>query len=68
MTAQGFNVELREFPTGWRANFYPVGLAHSIVVGSAYELTPWREVQVAACAVLTRPRSAAGAEASDQTV
>src|SRR5207302_1267930 len=35
MIAQGFNVELKEFPDGWRANFYPVGIAHSVVTGSA---------------------------------
>jgi hypothetical protein len=62
MTAQGFNVELKEFPSGWRANFYPVGLAHSVVIGSAWEPTPWRAVQGAAWEALTRPRSAAGAQ------
>src|SRR2546425_12365243 len=45
MTAQGFNVELKEFPLGWRANFYPVGIAHSVVAGSAYEPTQWAAVQ-----------------------
>jgi hypothetical protein len=55
MTAQGFNVELKEFPDGWRANFYPVGIAHSIVAGSAYEPTPWRAVQRAAWEALMRP-------------
>jgi len=48
MTAQGFNLELKEFPEGWRANFYSVGIAHSVVLGSAYEPTPWRAVQAAA--------------------
>ena len=32
----------------WRATFYPVGIAHSIVAGSAYEPTPWRATQRAA--------------------
>ncbi len=41
MTRQGFNVEVRQFPEGWRANFYAAGLAHSVVVGSAWE-TPGR--------------------------
>ena len=36
MTAQGYNVELREYPVGWRANFYWTGTAHSVVVGSAW--------------------------------
>ncbi len=33
MHAQGFDVELRAFSDHWRATFYPVGLAHSIVYG-----------------------------------
>jgi hypothetical protein len=32
----------------WRANFFPVGIAHSIVGGTAQEPTPWRAVQRAA--------------------
>jgi len=35
MHAQGFDVELKEYPAGWRANFYPTGLNDS-VVASAY--------------------------------
>jgi hypothetical protein len=30
MTRHGFNVEVRQFPEGWRANFYPADLAHSV--------------------------------------
>src|SRR5436190_19314507 len=48
MNAQGFNAELKEFPDGWRANFYPAGIAHSVVAGSAWESTPWIAVQRAA--------------------
>lgn len=48
MKAQGFNLELREFPSGWRANFYPVGTAHSVVVGSGWQTTPWAAVRQAA--------------------
>jgi hypothetical protein len=48
MSAQGFNLELKEFPCGWRANFYPTGIAHSVVFGSAYEPAPWTAVQKAA--------------------
>jgi predicted MFS family arabinose efflux permease len=59
MTAQGFNLEIREYPHGWRANFYPVGLVHSIVVGSAWASTPRRAEQNAAREALTRPRSLA---------
>ena len=38
----------------WRANFFPVGIAHSIVGGSAWEPTPWRAVQRAAWNTLWR--------------
>jgi hypothetical protein len=48
MNAQGYNVEMCQFPRGWRVNLYPTGTAHSIVVASAWEPTPWRAVQVAA--------------------
>lgn len=48
MKAQGFNLELKEFPNGWRANFYPVGTAHSVVVGSGWQTTPWAAVRQAA--------------------
>jgi hypothetical protein len=54
MVRQGFNVELRQFPQGWRVNFYPAGLAHSVVVGSAWELTPGPAVQKAAWEALSR--------------
>lgn len=56
MTAQGFNVELREYPEAWRANFYPTGMAHSIVLGSGWEPTSWRAVQHAAWEALHDPR------------
>lgn len=54
MTAQEFNVELREFPHGWRANFYVTGTAHSVVFGSAYEPAPWMAVQRAAWEALNK--------------
>lgn len=41
----------------WRATFYPVGLAHSIVHGTAWEPAPWRAVQLAAWAALNDPRA-----------
>jgi hypothetical protein len=47
VNAQGFDLKLRQFPRGWRANLYPTGTAHSIVVASAWETTPWRAVQQA---------------------
>src|SRR5207302_11083371 len=54
MNAQGFNVELKEFPDGWRANLYPVGIAHSVVTGSAWEPRPWTAVQRAAWEALMK--------------
>jgi hypothetical protein len=45
LTRQGLDLELRQFPTGWRANLYPTGTAHSIVVSSAWEPKAWRAVQ-----------------------
>ncbi len=54
MSAQGSNLELKEFPWGWRANFYPTGIAHSVVVGSAYEPAPWTAAQKAAWEALRR--------------
>ena len=60
MTAQAFNLELRQFPHGWRASFYPVGLAHSVVIGSAWEPRASRAVHAAAWEALAHPRSTAG--------
>ena len=54
MSAQGFNLELKEFPRGWRANFSPAGIAHSVVFGSAYEPAPWTAVHKAAWEALRR--------------
>jgi hypothetical protein len=49
MTHQGWDVQLTAYSgRDWRANFFPVGIAHSIVGGSAWEPTPWRAVQRAA--------------------
>lgn len=48
MARQDFDLELRGFPGGWRATFYPAGLAHSIVAGTAWAPTPWHAVQRAA--------------------
>jgi hypothetical protein len=49
MTHQGWDVQLTAYSgRDWPANFFPVGIAHSIVGGSAWEPTPWRAVQRAA--------------------
>jgi hypothetical protein len=52
LNTQGYDLELRQFPTGWRANLYPTGTAHSIVVATAWEPTPWRAILQAAWSVL----------------
>lgn len=49
MARQGYDLQLTRYAEqGWRANFYPAGIAHSVVVASAWEMTPWRAVQRAA--------------------
>jgi hypothetical protein len=46
MTHHGRDVQLTAYAArDWRANFFPVGIAHSIVGGSAWECTPSRAVQ-----------------------
>jgi hypothetical protein len=56
MNAQGFDAELKQYPRAWRASFFPAGIAHSIVLGSAWEPTPWRAVQRAAWTALHAER------------
>jgi hypothetical protein len=42
MTHQGW-VQLTAYAArDRRANFFPIGIAHSVVGGSAWEQTPWR--------------------------
>ena len=49
MARQGYDVQLtRHGEAGWRATFYPSGKEHSIVAGTAWELTAGRAIQVAA--------------------
>jgi hypothetical protein len=58
MTHQGWDVQLTAYAArDWRANFFPVGIAHSIVGGSAWEPMPWRAVQRAAWAAVNVTRS-----------
>src|SRR5262245_24323597 len=60
LNAQGLDLELRQFPRGWRANLYPTGTAHSIVVASAWEPTLWRAVQQAGWLGLSRSDQKSG--------
>jgi hypothetical protein len=51
MARQGYDLQLTRYDErDWHANLFPVGIAHSIVGGSAWEPTPWRAVQRAASA------------------
>ena len=53
MVHQGWDLQLSTYAErDWRANFFPVSIAHSIVGGSAREPTPWRAVQRAAWAAV----------------
>jgi hypothetical protein len=54
MAHQGWDVQRTAYAArDWRANFYPVGIAHSIVGGTAWEPT-WQAVQRAAWEALRR--------------
>jgi hypothetical protein len=49
MAWQGYDLQLTVYAArDWRATFYPAGIAHSVVSGTAWEPTPWRAVQRAA--------------------
>jgi hypothetical protein len=42
MTHQGWDVQFTAYAArDWRANFFPIGIAHSVVGASAWEPTPW---------------------------
>jgi hypothetical protein len=57
MTYQGWDLQLTAYAArDWRANFFPVRIAHSIVGGTAWEPTPWRAVQRAAWAAISTAR------------
>jgi hypothetical protein len=53
MAHQGFDLQLTAYGgRDWRANFFPVGVAHSILSGTGWEPMPWRAVQRAAWAAI----------------
>jgi hypothetical protein len=55
MTHQGWDVQITAYAArDWGANFFPVGIAHSVVGGTAWEPTPWRAVQWAAWEAVKR--------------
>jgi hypothetical protein len=57
MARQDYDLQLTRYDEqGWRATFYTSGMAHSLTsaTGTAWERTPWRAVQGAAWAALTR--------------
>jgi hypothetical protein len=46
MAWRGWDLELTAYAArDWRANFFPVGIAPSVVGGTAWEPAPWRAVQ-----------------------
>jgi len=50
MARQGYDLSLTRYASGsWRATFYVTGREHSATraIGSAWEPTPWRTVQLA---------------------
>lgn len=57
MARQGFDLQLTRYGNeGWRATFYPAGIAHSVTaaVSSAWTPEPWTVVQRAAWEGLMR--------------
>jgi hypothetical protein len=49
MARQALDLQLTRYAErGWRANFYPSGLAYSVVSGTGWATTPWHAVQRAA--------------------
>jgi hypothetical protein len=55
MARQDFDLQLTRYAErGWRANFYPSGLAHSVVKGTGWATTPWGSVQQAAWEAITK--------------
>ena len=66
MQREALDLELKQYPGAWRANFYPSGIAHSIVRGSAWEPTPWRAVQRAAWIALRTEEASAAPPRSAQ--
>ena len=53
MTAQGFDIEIQQYPHGWWAKFYLTGASHPLCAGSGWGAEPWRAVQEAAWVTLT---------------
>jgi hypothetical protein len=57
MARQGYDLQLTRYDgRGWRATFYPEGLAHSVTaaVGSGWDREAWTAVQRAARETLVR--------------
>ena len=43
MNRQAYDLELTQYPDGWRCTFFVIGREHSLtpITGSAWEKTPW---------------------------
>jgi hypothetical protein len=59
MTRQGFDLELHQYPDGWRCTFFTTGREHSLTAwtGSAWEKTAALAVQRAAARALDNKMS-----------
>jgi len=59
----GYDLQLTQYDErGWRATFYPMGMAHSptSATGTGWELTLWHATQLTAWAALKRADSIGG--------
>jgi len=69
MARQEYDLELtRHGQEGWRATFYPAGIAHSLtpMVGSGWAREPWTAVQRAAWEALRRRKGEEARPSSDE--
>jgi hypothetical protein len=51
---QGFALEFRQYPMGWRVNVRRAGA--DAIVGSGWDVLPWRSMQQVGWEALARPR------------
>ncbi|MGH2437158.1 MAG: hypothetical protein ACRDFA_09200 [bacterium] len=59
MARQGYDLQLTKYEEqSWRANFYPSGVAHSVVTWSGWTRTPWGATQAAAWKALMKSEEA----------
>lgn len=64
MAAQGYDLELQQYPRGWVARFYAATSSHASPAGTGWGAVPWEAVQEAARQALTV--ATAGAQLREQ--